>query len=159
MWQEIAYKSNMRCPQCKSENTKVLETRNTEETEIRRRRACLDCQTRFTTVESVLLKYPFVVKKDGRREPFEVSKLRKGIQLACIKRPVSLPQVEAIVDDVSQLALKHGDKEMRSEDIGYAVMIRLKELDHVAYIRFASVYRTFRDVNEFVKTLEADPGF
>jgi transcriptional repressor NrdR len=154
----MTYKSNMRCPQCKSENTKVLETRNPQDNEIRRRRSCLDCNNRFTTVETLLLKYPYVVKKDGRREPFDQTKLRKGVQLACIKRPVSLPQIEDIVDAVTQIVLKHSDKEMRSDDIGYSVMMRLKNLDHVAYVRFASVYRSFKDVGEFVKTLESAEG-
>ena len=157
MWQQMAYKSNMRCPQCNSDNTKVLETRSPSDAEIRRRRACLECQTRFTTVETVMFKFPYVIKKDGRREPFDQAKLRKGIQLACIKRPISLPQVENLVDDVTKTILKYGEKEIQSTQIGYAVMMNLKKLDDVAYVRFASVYKTFTDVSEFVQTLESEP--
>ena len=156
MWQKLAYKSNMRCPQCNSDNTKVLETRSPSDAEIRRRRACLDCETRFTTVETVLFKFPHVSKKDGRREPFDVNKLRRSVQLACIKRPISLPQLEDLIDSVTKMVLRHGDKEITSNQIGLWVMSGLKRLDDVAYVRFASVYKTFTDVGEFVQTLEHD---
>ena len=103
-----------------------------------------------------MFKFPYVSKKDGRREPFDQAKLRRGVQLACIKRPISLPEIESLVDDVTKMVLRYGDKEIQSTQIGYSVMTKLKALDDVAYVRFASVYRTFRDVSEFVQTLEKE---
>lgn len=157
MWQQIPYKSKrMQCPFCKSENTKVLETRVQKEHEIRRRRQCLDCRGRFSTVETLLVRYPYVIKKDGAREPFDAQKLRRGIQLACLKRPVSLPAIEEMVTRISNVVLSKNDKEVRSIDIGHLVIRELKNVDDVAYVRFASVYRTFKDVQEFVETLEKE---
>lgn len=157
MWQQIPYKSKcMQCPFCKSENTKVLETRVQKEHEIRRRRQCLDCRGRFSTAETLLVRYPYVIKKDGAREPFDAQKLRRGVQLACLKRPVSLPTIEDIVTRISNKILSKNEKEVRSIDIGHLVMRELKKVDDVAYVRFASVYRTFKDVQEFVETLEKE---
>lgn len=159
MWQQFTYKSNsrarkaMNCPICKSENTKVLETRVQKEHEIRRRRECLDCRGRFTTVETLLIRYPYVIKKDGGREPFDAQKLRRGIQLACLKRPVSLPTIEDIVNRISSAILSKNEKEVSAFEIGQLVSRELKKVDDVAYVRFASVYRTFKDVQEFVETL------
>lgn len=146
----------MQCPLCKSQDVKVLETRVHKEHEIRRRRECIDCHGRFTTVETLLVRYPYVIKRDGAREPFEPQKLRKGIQLACLKRPVSLPQIEAIVTRITGLVLGKNEKEIRSIDVGTLVMAELRKIDDVAYVRFASVYRTFKDVQEFVETLEKE---
>lgn len=146
----------MQCPLCKSQEVKVLETRVHKEHEIRRRRECIACNGRFTTVETLLVRYPYVIKRDGGREPFDPQKLRKGIQLACLKRPVSLPQIETIVTRITGLVLGKNEKEVRSFDVGSIVMSELKKIDDVAYVRFASVYRTFKDVQEFVETLEKE---
>lgn len=146
----------MQCPFCKSQQVKVLETRVQKEHETRRRRECLDCKARFTTLETLLLRYPDVVKRDGTREPYDTQKLRRGLQLACMKRPVSLPEIEAIVGRISSELLNRNDKEVPASDIGRLVMRELKKIDDVAYVRFASVYRTFKDVQEFVETLEKE---
>lgn len=121
---------------------------------IRRRRECLQCKSRFSTVETLHLNFPAIIKKDGRREPFSKEKIFKGLQAACQKRPVSLNQLEAILDRISTWVINRGEKEISSRLIGQKVMMELKLLDDVAYVRFASVYRTFKDVQEFVETLE-----
>ncbi len=145
----------MKCPQCGHTNDRVLDTREQKEGDlIRRRRECMACKTRFTTVESLVLTYPYVIKKDGRREPYNTEKIRHGIQAACQKRPISLQQIETMVERISHWALAKSDKEISSQDIGRRVMTELKRMDDVAYVRFASVYRTFQDVQEFVETLE-----
>jgi transcriptional repressor NrdR len=146
----------MICPNCKSPNNKVLETRQQCEGELRRRRECLDCKQRFSTLETWVVKMPYVIKKDGAREPFDAHKLRRGLQLACLKRPVSLPQIESIVQKVTARISAAGDREVRALDIGHWVIQELKTFDHVAYVRFASVYRTFEDVQEFVQTLNTE---
>ncbi len=146
----------MMCPHCKSSDNRVLETRSQREGELRRRRECLECKQRFSTIETWLTKMPYVVKKDGMREPFDTEKLRRGIQLACLKRPVSLPQAEELVRKITQKIGARTDREVRTLEIGHLVMRELKRLDHVAYVRFASVYRTFKDVNEFVLALAGD---
>jgi transcriptional repressor NrdR len=117
----------------------------------------MGCKLRFSTVETLLIHYPQVIKKDGRREPFSKEKLRRGIQIACKKRPVSVAQIESIVNRISRGVQSSPDKELSAVKIGQAVVAELKSLDGVAYVRFASVYRTFTDVNEFMKTLEAEP--
>jgi transcriptional repressor NrdR len=122
--------------------------------EIRRRRECLQCKLRFSTVESLFTAYPHVVKKDGRREPFSKEKLRRGIQIACKKRPVSVGQIENLVNAIARWVQSSPDKEMSAQKIGQSVVRELKTLDDVAYVRFASVYKTFRDVNEFMQSLE-----
>lgn len=145
----------MKCPYCGHSEDRVLDTREQKEGEvIRRRRECLQCKSRFSTVESLSLSFPFVVKKDGRREPFAKEKVLKGLQAACQKRPVSLAQIEAIVERISNWALARGEKELNSALVGQKLMRELRQLDDVAYVRFASVYRTFQDVQEFVETLE-----
>jgi transcriptional repressor NrdR len=116
----------------------------------------MGCKLRFSTVETLLIHYPQVIKKDGRREPFSKEKLRRGIQIACKKRPVSVAQIENIVSRISRGVQSSPDKELSAAKIGQAVVAELKGLDGVAYVRFASVYRTFTDVNEFMKTLEAE---
>ena len=146
----------MQCPFCKSQQVKVLETRVQKEHEIRRRRECLDCQGRFSTVETLLLKYPDITKRDGSREAFDPQKLRRGLQLACLKRQVSLPQIEEIVGRISKNLMNRSEKEVASFEIGQMVMVELKKVDDVAYVRFASVYRSFKDVQEFVETLGKD---
>ncbi len=146
----------MKCPQCGHLEHRVLETRLHREEEIRRRRECSNCKLRFTTVESVLVNYPQVVKKDGRREPFSKEKLRRGIQIACKKRPVSVGQIESMVNRISRHVQSSPEKELSAQKIGQAVVAELKNLDDVAYVRFASVYRSFRDVNEFMQTLEQE---
>ena len=143
----------MKCPFCNHLENKVLETRSQKSGEIRRRRQCLKCQQRFSTLETHLSQLPHVRKKDGRREPFNKDKLRKGVQLSCIKRPVSLVEVENLVTSISEKVLSQGEQELSTLKIGQLVMEQLKTLDDVAYVRFASVYKTFADVQEFVEVL------
>lgn len=145
----------MKCPFCGHENDRVLETRvHNEGEQIRRRRECLDCKDRYTTVETVVLTLPLVIKKDGRREEFSRDKILRGVQAACQKRPISLAQMEAIVDQVTNWVIAQSNEEISSQIIGFRVMSELKSLDNVAYVRFASVYRTFHDVDEFVDSLK-----
>lgn len=145
----------MKCPYCGHNEDRVLDTRELKEGDgIRRRRECLACKARFTTLENINLVYPFVVKKDGRREPFNREKIHRGIQAACQKRPISLSQIDTMVDSIASWVLARGEKEIPARLIGHKVMTELKKLDDVAYVRFSSVYRTFKDVQEFVETLE-----
>lgn len=144
----------MRCPFCGSEDTKVLDSRPRENGYIiRRRRECKDCGKRFTTLESMEVLRLYVVKSDGRRELFNRDKLIRGIQLACTKRPVSVDDIESIVSRIEAALRERGEREVASRDIGEMVMNHLKELDEVAYVRFASVYRKFRTKEEFLKEL------
>ncbi len=145
----------MNCPSCGHSNDRVLDTREQKDGQsIRRRRECLNCRTRFSTLEELTLTYPFVIKKDGRREPFSREKLLKGIQAACQKRPVGLAQVESLVDRISLWITGLGDREVPTQKLGERVMRELRNLDNVAYVRFASVYRTFADIQQFVDCLE-----
>lgn len=144
----------MKCPFCGHADDRVLDTRVQKDGSIRRRRECLECKARFSTVETIMLAYPFIIKKDGRREPFAKEKIFKGLQASAQKRPVSLAQLEAVVERISAWVVNRGESEISSRIIGKKVMAELKQLDDVAYIRFASVYRTFKDVQEFVETLE-----
>jgi transcriptional repressor NrdR len=147
----------MKCPFCGHENDRVLETRvHNEGQQIRRRRECLECRGRYSTVESVVVNLPLVVKKDGRREEYSKEKLLRGVQAACQKRPVSLAQMEGVVEKVTSWMLGRSNEEISSQLIGFKVMSELKQLDNVAYVRFASVYRTFQDVDEFVDSLKDD---
>jgi len=114
----------------------------------------MQCKTRFSTVESILVNYPHVKKKDGRREPFSKEKLRRGIQIACKKRPVSIAEIESSVSKIAKWAQNRGEKELNAKVLGQIVMGELKKLDDVAYVRFASVYKTFKDIHEFVESLE-----
>ena len=143
----------MKCPECGSFEDKVLDTRLQRDGEIRRRRECLKCHARYNTVETLLVQFPYVVKKDGRREAFSRDKLRRGIQIACKKRPVSVAEVDQVVNRISKWVENQTDKEIPAQSIGQLVIDELKELDGVAYVRFASVYRTFQDINEFVESL------
>ncbi len=144
----------MKCPFCGHAEDRVLDTRVQKDGGIRRRRECLECKARFSTLETIMLSYPFIIKKDGRREPFSKEKILKGLQAACQKRPVSLAHLEAIVERIAVWIINRSENEISSRVIGKKVMAELKMLDDVAYIRFASVYRTFKDVQEFVETLE-----
>jgi len=145
----------MKCPSCSHKNDKVVDSRlSTDGKSIRRRRECLKCKRRYTTHEYIEGISLLVVKKDGRREQFDKKKILAGIVKACEKRPVSLEKMEAIATAVERLIYKKYDKEVSSIDIGGLVMARLAEIDDVAYVRFASVYRQFKDVNQFMEELK-----
>ena len=146
----------MKCPKCNYHDNRVLDTRVQKEGEIRRRRECLECKHRFTTLEVLVRNYPHIIKKDGRREPFSKEKLRRGLQLACMKRDVSLPEIEQIVAQICNKVTEANDKEISSLKLGHWVMEELRRLDDVAYVRFASVYKTFKDIQEFVDTLDIE---
>jgi transcriptional repressor NrdR len=140
----------MRCPFCGFDDTKVIDSRLVAEGgQVRRRRECLSCAERFTTFESAELLMPRVIKTNGSREPFDEDKLRNGILRAVQKRPVSVEQVEAFIAQIKHQLQATGERELDSRVIGELVMDALKRLDHVAYVRFASVYRSFQDLNEF----------
>jgi transcriptional repressor NrdR len=144
----------MNCPFCSHVETRVVDSRlGREGNNIRRRRECEQCNKRFTTYERVEEMLPLVVKKDGRREAFDRQKIVAGMQRACEKRPVSIAAIEQFVDRFEQSLQESGDKEIPSNRIGEAVMAALHEIDQVAYVRFASVYREFRDINEFMAEL------
>ena len=146
----------MRCPYCQSEETKVIDTREAGDTEItRRRRECLKCQKRFTTYERVEGVEIIVVKKDKRREQFDRQKLMHGILRACEKRPVKQEKIEKMVDEIETELRNNEQTEIPSHVIGALVMDKLKNVDEVAYVRFASVYRRFKDVKQFIKEIEA----
>jgi len=145
----------MKCPFCGHNEDRVLDTREQKDGgAIRRRRECLQCKSRFSTVEALSLVFPYIIKKDGRREPYDREKVLKGVQAACQKRPIGLAQIESLVDRVSVWLVNRGEKEIPARLIGQRVMQELRSLDDVGYVRFASVYRTFKDVQEFVDTLE-----
>lgn len=145
----------MRCPYCEYENSKVIDSRHTEDGHaIRRRRECESCGKRFTTYEKIEEIILMVIKKDGRREAFDRGKLLNGIIRACEKRPVSLAQMEKIVDGIERGLNNMMEKEVKSQFIGELVMDQLKDVDEVAYVRFASVYRQFTDVSTFVSEIE-----
>jgi transcriptional repressor NrdR len=144
----------MQCPYCHHIETKVTDSRDTGVFTIRRRRECLDCGKRFTTYEYIEMQPLYVVKKDGRREKFDRNKIKNGILKAVEKRPVKHEQVEEILDKIEEKIRRNGSEEINSKDIGEYVMDSLKELDHVAYIRFASVYRSFTDVSSFEKEIK-----
>jgi transcriptional repressor NrdR len=145
----------MKCPFCNFADTKVIDSRlGKEGNNIRRRRECIQCERRFTTYERVEEILPLVVKKDGRRQPFERLKVIAGIQRACEKRPVSIATIEKIVDQIERQLQESGEREVDSSRIGKAVMDALHDIDEVAYVRFASVYRQFKDLNEFMAELK-----
>ena len=145
----------MRCPFCLHKESKVLDSRATEEgASIRRRRECMKCSRRFTTYER-LDEIPFmVVKKDGRREPFNRNKILNGVLRACEKRPISIDEIELMIDQIEREVRNNTEREISSEQIGELVMDRLKALDEVAYVRFASVYRQFKDINSYLNELQ-----
>ena len=141
----------MKCPFCSNLENKVIDSRLSKDGNvIRRRRECLDCERRFTTYERIEDVLPSVVKKDERREPFDRTKILNGIKKACEKRPVSIDTIENAVDEIEREFQGFSEREVRSADIGERVMKALHKLDEVAYVRFASVYREFKDVSDFM---------
>lgn len=150
----------MHCPFCNAQDTKVIDSRLVAEGEqVRRRRECNMCGERFTTYESAELVMPKVIKQNGNREPFDEAKLRAGLQRALEKRPVSVEDIEAAITRIKQSLRAVGEREIPSRNLGEYVMGELKELDQVAYVRFASVYRSFKDLSEFrseIDRLEKD---
>ena len=144
----------MLCPFCQKGETKVVDSRGSQEYVIRRRRECLDCGRRFTTYEKIEESPLKVIKKDGARIPFDREKIRAGIEKACYKRPISPDQVERIVSDIERDVYAQFDREVPSRYVGEKVMDALKLVDQVAFVRFASVYRSFQDVNDFVQELQ-----
>jgi len=145
----------VKCPFCSHSETKVIDSRlGKEASSIRRRRECLECTRRFTTYERVEEILPWIIKKDGRRENWDRLKIVAGMQRACEKRPVSIAQIEKTVDELERSLQESGEKEVESSEIGERVMEALRNLDEVAYVRFASVYRQFKDINEFMSELK-----
>ena len=145
----------MRCPVCSGMENKVIDSRlNKEGMVIRRRRECLSCSERFTTYEKLERSLPLLIKKDGRREEFNRDKIIDGVKKACQKRPVSIKDIEELVDRVEQYLQELGEKEVSAVKIGEKVISEIYNLDDVAYVRFASVYRSFKDVNEFMVELK-----
>ena len=144
----------MKCPFCSHVECKVIDSRTGGAGDvIRRRRECEACSRRFTTYERVEDVLPTVVKKDGGREPFDRQKLIRGARIACIKRPVSTEQIEAMADAIEREAVESERREITSSELGERMMVQLRAVDEVAYVRFASVYRSFRDVDEFLSEL------
>ena len=145
----------MKCPFCNHAKSKVVDSRLSRDKEaIRRRRECLSCQKRFTTSERPEDDLPLIVKKDGRREPFNRLKIFNGLRRACEKRPISIDPIEKIVNRIELHFQEKGEKEIKSSEIGQKVMEELHQLDGVAYVRFASVYRQFKDIREFMDELK-----
>ncbi|MDK2803063.1 MAG: transcriptional repressor NrdR [Peptostreptococcaceae bacterium] len=145
----------MKCPYCDFETSKVVDSRPIEEgNSIRRRRECENCKKRFTTYEKIEQVNVMVVKKDGAREFFDREKILKGIIRSCEKRPISIKQMENIVTDIEKEIVNMMQREISSEEIGNLVMDKLKDIDEVSYVRFASVYRQFKDVNSFLDELK-----
>lgn len=145
----------MKCPFCENSDTKVIDSRQTDDGHaIRRRRECENCNKRFTTYEKVEEMILMVIKKDGSREAFDRSKIMNGIVKACEKRPVPVAEIEAVVDDIERGLNNMMEKEVESSFIGELIMEKLRDMDEVAYVRFASVYRQFTDINTFVSEIE-----
>lgn len=144
----------MFCPFCNSQDTNVVDSRFHEETnQVKRRRRCKQCNKRFTTYETVELSMPRVIKQDGNRQYFDENKLRDGVLRALEKRPVSVDLIDQMMSRVKEQILFASDREISSRDIGEKVMSQLRQLDHVAYVRFASVYRDFKDIDDFQEEL------
>lgn len=144
----------MKCPYCGKENTRVIDSRPTDDSSIRRRRQCDECGKRFTTYEKVETLPLIVVKKYNNREPYDREKIVAGIVRSCHKRPISMTQINDMVDDIEGQIFNMGEKEIPTTTIGSIVMDKLKDLDEVAYVRFASVYREFKDVNTFMDEIK-----
>ncbi len=141
----------MKCPYCEYEDSKVVDSRPTDDNQsIRRRRECIECGKRFTTYERIEKAPIVVVKKDGTRQSYDRSKLLNGMIRACEKRPVSLSRLEDSVDNIEKKIYNSLEREIKSEDIGEMVMTELKEIDEISYVRYASVYRQFKDINSFM---------
>ncbi|MEI6838281.1 MAG: transcriptional regulator NrdR [Alcaligenaceae bacterium] len=149
----------MKCPFCGHPDTQVVDSRGADEGDfIRRRRRCVDCDRRFTTYERPELSMPSVVKRNGSRHDYEASKLRASLSLALRKRPISTEEVDAVVMRIEDKLLTSGEREVSTEFLGELVMAELKKLDKVAYVRFASVYRSFEDIGEFVAAIREMQG-
>lgn len=147
----------MKCPFCDQNETKVVDSRLLKEGfSVRRRRKCESCEKRFTTYENIEISMPNIVKMDNRREPYSREKIYSGIEKACQKRPISTDQVERVVENIEKDILEMSSKEVNTDEIGKIVMMYLRNLDPVAYIRFASVYRKFQDVEEFVHDIQSE---
>ncbi len=147
----------MKCPFCQESETKVVDSRLLKEGfSVRRRRKCEGCEKRFTTYETIEISMPNIVKLDGRRETYRREKIREGIEKACQKRPIPTEQVERILENIEKSIIELSEKEVTTKEIGHIVMMYLRNLDPVAYIRFASVYRKFQDVEEFVNEIKHD---
>jgi transcriptional repressor NrdR len=145
----------LRCPFCQHMDDRVIDSRLSKEGDmIRRRRECTHCLRRFTTYERVEETLPLVIKKDGRRENFDRSKILAGLHKACEKRPISVETLEKLVDRIEQKLQEGGEREIHSRVVGEQIMLELQNLDEVAYVRFASVYRSFKDVNEFMNEVK-----
>jgi transcriptional repressor NrdR len=145
----------MRCPFCAAQDTRVIDSRLANDGDhVRRRRECIACKERFTTFETAELILPRVVKRNGIREPFDETKLRSGMLRALEKRPASSDAIEAAISRIKKNLLSSGDREVLAQELGETVMQELKFLDHVAYVRFASVYRSFQDVSEFTDMIQ-----
>lgn len=145
----------MKCPYCASKNNKVVDSRSSSEgNSIRRRRECLKCKRRFTTYEYIETVPLMVIKKDGRREPFDRQKIIAGFVKACEKRPISMEKIDNLVSNIERVIMRKFDREVNSKEIGELVIQKLASLDEVAYVRFASVYRQFKDVNQFMRELK-----
>jgi len=145
----------MKCPYCSYKDNKVIDSRLSKDGNlIRRRRECNDCGRRFTTYERIEESLPLVIKKDGRREAYDRTKIMAGVLKACEKRPISINTLERLVDRIEKRVQDKGDKEVKSTVIGEETMRELHALDHVAYVRFASVYREFKDINQFMDELK-----
>jgi transcriptional repressor NrdR len=145
----------VKCPYCSSQKSHVIDSRESGDGDlIRRRRECDSCQKRFTTYERIEELLPLIIKKDGRREPFDRKKIVAGIQKACEKRPISMETIESVVDRIEREIQELGEKEIPSKEIGERIMRELHKLDQVAYVRFASVYREFKDANQFLDELK-----
>ena len=143
----------MKCPYCGFSESKVVDSRPADEGSIRRRRECLQCERRFTTYETVESLPMVVIKKDGSRQTFDRSKVLRGIQRSCEKRPVPVADMERMALEIEQELQNSMEREIRTEDVGEKVMDRLRKVDQVAYVRFASVYRQFKDINTFMSEL------
>jgi len=152
----------MHCPFCSADETKVIDSRLVAEGgQVRRRRECLSCKERFTTYEAAELVMPRVIKQNGSREPFDEDKLRGGFLRALEKRPVPVEEIESCINTIKHQLRATGEREIKSRELGELVMEALKPLDQVAYVRFASVYRSFKDLSEFrdaIESLEAEPA-
>ena len=144
----------MQCPFCREGETKVVDSRTSDSFSVRRRRECLSCNRRFTTYERIEESPVKVVKKDGTRVPFDRERIRKGIEKACYKRPVRDDQIDELISRVEAEIYENFEREVPSRNIGELVFSALRDLDQVAFVRFASVYREFKDVNDFVEELE-----
>jgi len=145
----------MKCPYCSNLEDKVIDSRISKDgVTIRRRRECLACEKRFTTHEKIEDTLPVIIKKDNRREPFDAKKILDGLRKACQKRDISTQQLEEITDRIERALMERGGKEVQSKEVGEQIMLELHDLDQVAYVRFASVYRSFKDLNDFMEEVK-----